>query len=129
MKFHKVAHYFHVNKLSLHLDKTKIMLFYSNRAVQNLNADLFINNNSQNVDVENPNLLHKMNRLILSQKSQQRDSFLTPIKYHCVGTRLGQWIQIRNTGMICYFWAPGHIALAMPDCPPETRMLFSVFSC
>jgi hypothetical protein len=50
MKFHKVAHYFHVNKLSLHLDKTKIMLFYSNRAVQNP---------LPNVDVENPNLLHE----------------------------------------------------------------------
>jgi hypothetical protein len=63
MKFHKVAHYFHVNKLSLHLDKTKIMLFYSNIAVKNLNADLFVNNNSPNVDVENPNLLHKMKQI------------------------------------------------------------------
>ena len=71
MKFHKVAHYFHVNKLSLHLDKTKIMLFYSNRAVQNLNADLFINNNSQNVDVENPDLLHKMKQIDSSSKPQQ----------------------------------------------------------
>jgi hypothetical protein len=129
MKFHKVAHYFHVNKLSLHLDKTKIMLFYSNRAVQNLNADLFINNNSQNVDVENPDLLHKMKQIDSFSKIPATRFFLTPIKYHCVGTRLGQWIRIRNTVMICYFWAPGHTALAMPDCPPETRMLFSVFSC
>jgi hypothetical protein len=59
MKFHKVAHYLNVNKLSHNLDKTKFMLSYSNIAVKNLNADLFINNNSPNVDVENPNLLHE----------------------------------------------------------------------
>ncbi len=71
MKFHKVGHYFHVNKLALHLDKTKFMLFYSNIAVKNLNADLFINNNSPNVEVENPNLLHKMKQIDFSSKSQQ----------------------------------------------------------
>jgi hypothetical protein len=71
MKFHKVAHYFHVTKLSHNLDKTKFMLFYSNIVVKNLNADLFINNNSPNVDVENPNLLHKMKQIDSSSKSQQ----------------------------------------------------------
>jgi hypothetical protein len=71
MKFHKVAHYFHVNKLSLHLDKAKFMLFYSNIAVKNLDADLFINNNSPNVDVENHNLLNKMKQIDSSSKSQQ----------------------------------------------------------
>ena len=68
MEFRKVAHYFRVNKLSLHLDKTKFMLFSSNRAVQNLNIDLFINNNSPNAEVENPNLLHKMEQTNSSSK-------------------------------------------------------------
>jgi hypothetical protein len=31
MEFCKVSHYFRVNKLSLHLDKTKFMLFSSNK--------------------------------------------------------------------------------------------------
>ncbi len=26
--------------------------------------------------------------------------------------------------MNCYFWASGQTALAMPDCPPETQLLF-----
>jgi hypothetical protein len=127
MKFHKVTNHFYVNKLFLRLDKTKFMLFYSNRAVQNLNADLFINNNSPSVDIENPNLLHKMKQIDSSSKFffDPRLSF----KYHCVVTRLGQWIRTQNTGMICYFWAQGQTAQAMPDCPPEIRMLFSVFSC
>ncbi|MFN9940478.1 MAG: hypothetical protein ACK56I_13480, partial [bacterium] len=63
MEFRKVTHYFRVNKLSLHLDKTKFMLFSSNRAVLNLNVDLFINNNSPNVEVENPSLVHKMEQI------------------------------------------------------------------
>jgi hypothetical protein len=63
MEFRKVTHYFRVNKLSLHLDKTKFMLFSSNRAVLNLNFDLFINNNSPNVEVENPSLVHKMEQI------------------------------------------------------------------
>jgi hypothetical protein len=62
-EFRKVTHYFRVNKLSLHLDKTKFMLFSSNRAVLNLNVDLFINNNSPNVEVENPSLVHKMEQI------------------------------------------------------------------
>jgi hypothetical protein len=61
MEFRKVTHYFLVNKLSLHLDKTKFMLFSSNRVV--LNLDLFINNNSPNVEVENPSLVHKMEQI------------------------------------------------------------------
>jgi hypothetical protein len=39
------------------------MLFSSNRTVLNLNVDLFINNNSPNVDVENPSLVHKMEQI------------------------------------------------------------------
>jgi hypothetical protein len=62
-EFRKVSHYFRVNKLSLHTDKTKFMLFSSNRAVLNLNVDLFINNNSPNVEVENPSLVHKMEQI------------------------------------------------------------------
>ena len=68
MEFRKVTHYFRVNKLSLHLDKTKFMLFSSNRAVQNLNIELFINNNSPNVVDENPNLIHKMEQINSSSK-------------------------------------------------------------
>jgi hypothetical protein len=63
MEFRKVTHYFRVNKLSLHLDKTKFMLFSSNRAVLNLNVDLFINNNSPNVEVETPSRVHKMEQI------------------------------------------------------------------
>jgi hypothetical protein len=62
-EFRKVTHYFRVNKLSLHLDKTKFMLNSNNRAVLNLNVDLFINNNLPNVEVENPSVVHKMEQI------------------------------------------------------------------
>jgi hypothetical protein len=39
------------------------MLFSSNRAVLNLNVDLFINNNSPNVEIENRSLVHKMEQI------------------------------------------------------------------
>ena len=67
-EFQKVSHYFRVNKLSLHLDKTKFILFSSNKTVQNLKIDLFINNNSPNVDHENPTLLHKMEQIDSTSK-------------------------------------------------------------
>jgi hypothetical protein len=54
------------------------MLFYSNRAVQNLNADLFINNNLQNVDVENPDLLHKMKQIDSFSKIPAMRFFFDP---------------------------------------------------
>ena len=62
-EFQKVTHYFRVNKLSLHPDKTKFLLITSNKSVQNMNIDLFINNNSPGSSVENPNLVHKMDRV------------------------------------------------------------------
>jgi hypothetical protein len=68
MEFRKVAHYFRVNKLSLHLDKTKFMLFSSNRAVQQLKIELFINNNSPSIEDENPNLIHKIEQIDSSSK-------------------------------------------------------------
>ena len=68
MEFRKVTHFFRVNKLSLHLDKTKFMLFSSNKTVQNLDIELFINNNSPNVEDENPNLLHKMEQIHSTSK-------------------------------------------------------------
>jgi hypothetical protein len=39
--------------------------------VKNLNADLFINNNSPNVDVENPNLLHETDWFFLKNPSHE----------------------------------------------------------
>jgi hypothetical protein len=39
------------------------MLFSSNRAVLNLNVDLFVNNNSPNVEIENPSFVHKMEQI------------------------------------------------------------------
>jgi hypothetical protein len=68
MEFRKVSHYFRVNKLSLHLDKTKFMLFSSNKTVQSLDIELFINNNSPNVEEENPNFLHKMEQIHSTSK-------------------------------------------------------------
>jgi len=62
-EFQKVTHYFRVNKLSLHPDKTKFLLITSNKSVQNMNIDLFINNNSPGSSAENPNLVHKMDRV------------------------------------------------------------------
>ena len=58
-EFRKVTHYFRLNKLSLHTDKTKFMLFSSNKTVINLDIKLFINNNSPGVASENPNLVHR----------------------------------------------------------------------
>jgi hypothetical protein len=60
------------------LIKTKFMLFYSNIAVKNLNADLFINNNLQNVDVENPDLLHKMKQIDSFSKIPATRFFFDP---------------------------------------------------
>jgi hypothetical protein len=39
------------------------MLFSSNKIVINLDIELFINNNSPGVARENPNLLHRMERV------------------------------------------------------------------
>ncbi len=78
MEFRKVTHYFRVNKLSLHLDKTKFMLFSINRAVLNLNVDLFINKNSPNVEVENPSLVHKMEQINSLSKIPAMRFLLTP---------------------------------------------------
>jgi hypothetical protein len=71
MEFCKVAHYFRVNKLSLHLDKTKFMLFSSNKTVQSLDIELFINKNSPNVEEENPIFYIKWNKFTLLQKFLQ----------------------------------------------------------
>ncbi len=62
-EFHKITHYFRINKLSLHPDKTKFMLFSTNKTVINLDIELFINNNLPGVARENPNLVHRMERV------------------------------------------------------------------
>jgi hypothetical protein len=49
------------------------MLFSSNRAVLNLIVDLFKNNNSPNVEVENPSLVHKMEQINSLSKIPARD--------------------------------------------------------
>ena len=62
-EFRKVTHYSQINKLSLHPDKKKFMLFSTNKTVINLDIELFINNNSPGVVRENPNLVHRMERV------------------------------------------------------------------
>jgi hypothetical protein len=44
------------------------MLFSSNRAVQQLKIELFINNNSPSIEDENPNLIHKIEQIDSSSK-------------------------------------------------------------
>jgi len=67
-EFRKITHYFRINKLSLHPEKTKFMLFSTNKTVINLDIELFINNNSPGVVHENPNLIHRMERIDLNSK-------------------------------------------------------------
>jgi ribonucleotide reductase beta subunit family protein with ferritin-like domain len=71
MEFRKVSHYFRENKLSLHLDLKKFMLFSSNKTVQNLDIEHFFSNSSPNVEDVSPNFLHKM---------EQAHSFFTSQK-------------------------------------------------
>ncbi len=68
MEFRKITHYFLINKLSLHPDKTKFMLFSTNKTVINLDIELFINNNSPGLVHENPNLIHRMERVDSNSK-------------------------------------------------------------
>ena len=67
-EFRKITHYFRINKLSLHPDKTKFMLLSSNKTINNLDIELFINNNSPGVAIENPNLVHRMERVDINSK-------------------------------------------------------------
>jgi hypothetical protein len=67
-EFRKITHYFRINKLSLHPDKTKFILFSTNKTVINLDIELFINNNSPGVVHENPNLIHRMERVDVNSK-------------------------------------------------------------
>jgi hypothetical protein len=67
-EFRKITHYFRINKLSLHPDKTKFILFSANKTVINLDIELFINNNSPGVVHENPNLIHRMERVDVNSK-------------------------------------------------------------
>jgi hypothetical protein len=67
MEFRKVTQYFRINKLSLHVDKTKFILFSGNKA-QNVPIEIFINHNSPHVVDENPNLIHRMERVDVTSK-------------------------------------------------------------
>ncbi len=67
-EFRIITHYFRINKLSLHPDKTKFILFSTNKTVINLDIELFINNNSPGVVHENPNLIHRMERVDVNSK-------------------------------------------------------------
>ena len=67
MEFRKVTQYFRINKLSLHVDKTKFILF-SYIKTQNLPIELFINHNSPHVINENQDLVHRMERVDMSSK-------------------------------------------------------------
>jgi hypothetical protein len=67
-EFRKITHYFRINKLSLHPDKTKFILFSTNKTVINLDIELFTNNNSPGVVHENPNLIHRMERVDINSK-------------------------------------------------------------
>jgi hypothetical protein len=63
MEFHKVTHYFRVNKLSLHLNKQNSCYFPATELCKTLVLTFFVNNKSPNMDVESPNLVHKMEQI------------------------------------------------------------------
>ena len=62
-EFRKVCEFFRINKLVLHPDKTKFILF-SRSNYNNDNLQIFCNNN--NHDQNTPNLIHSINRVLPS---------------------------------------------------------------
>jgi hypothetical protein len=68
IEFTRVTQYFRANRLSLHPEKTKFILFTNSLAVQNLDVNLFINNNSPDSPHERPDLVHKMERITAKSK-------------------------------------------------------------
>jgi hypothetical protein len=57
-EFQKVITYFNVNKLSLHMEKTKFMLFFKNKGTPS--PDILFNYNALNSTSQDPNLISKM---------------------------------------------------------------------
>ena len=63
IEFRKVCEFFRINKLVLHPDKTKFILF-SQSNVANESVELFCNNN--NLTQDNPDLIHPITRVFSS---------------------------------------------------------------
>ena len=63
IEFQKITLYFRKNKLSLHPDKTKFLLFSGSIAIQQSNIELFINHNPPDSVLLDPNLIHSMERI------------------------------------------------------------------
>jgi len=57
-EFHKIVNYFQFNKLALHKDKTKFIVFFKNKNF--IAPDLFLNFNQINCAVQDENLKFKM---------------------------------------------------------------------
>ena len=64
-EFRKVCEFFRINKLVLHPDKTKFILF-SRSNVANENVELFCNNNNPSQDI--PDLIHPITRVFSSDE-------------------------------------------------------------
>jgi hypothetical protein len=62
-EFTKVTQYLRSNRLSLHPDKTKLIIFTDNGAIQNMDIKLFINNNSPDSPNEHPEPICRMERI------------------------------------------------------------------
>ena len=65
-ELHKLCHYFRLNKLSLHPDKTKYLLFSFNNTPPPANLLLFLNNNNPNES--DPSLISTLSRVTSSDK-------------------------------------------------------------
>ena len=68
-EFTKLTQYFRANRLSLHPDKTKFMLFSTSQVAQQLDIKLFINNNSPDSPNANQNLIGRMERITALSKT------------------------------------------------------------
>jgi hypothetical protein len=61
-EFQKVCEFFRSNKLSLHPEKTKFMIFTSNANVKKQNISIFCNNNNANT-IQNPSLIFPLQQI------------------------------------------------------------------
>jgi hypothetical protein len=62
IEFQKVCDFFRSNKLSLHPEKTKFMIFTSNANVKKQNISIFCNNNNANTN-QNPSLIFSLQQI------------------------------------------------------------------
>jgi hypothetical protein len=58
----KISDFFRANKLALHPEKTKFMLFTNSNAVRSKEINIFLNFNNDN-DIQSPNLITKLERV------------------------------------------------------------------